>query len=285
MIHVNKLKKNYNSFALDCSFHVPKGYITGFIGQNGAGKSTTFKAILGLITKDYGEIEILGKDEIHFDRQQIGVVLSDSSFSGYLTITDIVPILEAMYDAFEKDKFMHYLQHFNLPLNKQLKEFSTGMKAKFKVIVAITHQAQLLVLDEPTSGLDVIARDEILSLLQEYMSEDENRSILISSHISSDLETLCDDLYMIDNGEIILHETIDQLLNEYAILKVTPDQFKTLDSKYILKVSKESFGYKALTNEKNYYMENYPENIIEKCSIDECISLMIKGGSYEGFIH
>ena len=278
MLKVKHLKKNYASFSLDCSLEVKPGYVTGLIGQNGAGKSTTFKAILGLIQCDGGSIEIFGQSALNEeDKQLLGVVLSDSGFSGYLTISDIIPILENLYKRFDKSFFLRMVNQFELPKNKKIKEFSTGMKAKLKIIVAMSHQAQLLILDEPTAGLDVIARDELLEMLREFMEKDENRSILISSHISSDLESLCDDLYMIHNGKIILHEDTDILLSDYGLLKVNKDQYDEIDKQYILRVKKESFGYSCLTNQKQFYVENYPTITIEKGTIDEVITMMIRG--------
>lgn len=224
MLKIEHLKKNYGNFSLDCSLEVKEGCVTGLIGQNGAGKSTTFKAILGLISTDSGKIRILGKDLQNFtpeDKEQLGVVLSDSGFSGYLTIHDIIPILKNMYRKFDEKFFTEQVRRFQLPLDKQIKEFSTGMKAKLKVLVAVSHRAKLLIMDEPTAGLDVIARDELLEMLREFMEKDESLSILISSHISSDLESLCDDLYMIHQGRIILHEDTDVLLSDYALRWMT----------------------------------------------------------------
>lgn len=195
MLKIEHLKKSYESFSLDCSLEVKKGHVTGLIGQNGAGKSTTFKAILGLISFDSGTINILGKSLQDFtakDKQDLGVVLSDSGFSGYLTINDIIPIIDNLYQNFDKSFFIEQVKKFQLPRNKRIKDFSTGMKAKVKVLVAVSHNAKLLILDEPTAGLDVIARDELLEMLRDFIEKDEERSILISSHISSDLETLCD---------------------------------------------------------------------------------------------
>ena len=280
MLKIEHVRKNYDSFSLDCSLEMKSGCITGLIGQNGAGKSTTFKAILGLISIDSGTIHILGKDIKEFnekDKQKLGVVLSDSGFSGYLAIDDIIPILKNLYNDFDSPFFLKQIEKFGLPRNKKIKEFSTGMKAKLKVLVAISHNAKLLILDEPTAGLDVIARDELLELLREFMEQDEERSILISSHISSDLETLCDDLYMIHEGKIILHEDTDILLSDYALIKVNQKQYDTLDKQYILRSKKESYGYRCLTNQKQYYMENYPQIAIEKGTIDEVITMMIRG--------
>ena len=259
----------------DLSFRVKKGELFAFLGVNGAGKSTTFKAILGLISTDGGNITILGKDRKDFtakDKEE-----SDSGFSGYLKIKDIIPILQNMYSKFDKSLFIEQVQKFQLPMNKQIKEFSTGMKAKLKVLVAISHNAKLLILDEPTAGLDVIAREELLEMLREFLEKDEERSILISSHISSDLESLCDDLYMIHDGKIILHEDTDVLLSDYALLKVDAEQYSKLDKQFILRSKKETYGYSCLTNQKQYYMENYPKIAIEKGTIDEVITMMIRG--------
>ena len=255
------------------------GCVTGLIGQNGAGKSTTFKAILGLISTDGGNITILGKDRKDFtakDKEELGVVLSDSGFSGYLKIKDIIPILQNMYSKFDKSLFIEQVQKFQLPMNKQIKEFSTGMKRKLQIFAAITHKAKLLLLHEPTSGLDVVAREQMLTLLREYM-ETEGRSILISSHISSDLESLCDDIYMIDKGRIVLHENTDVLLDEYGLIKADEKQYELLDKQHILKVKKEQYGYSCLTDERAFYAENYPQLAIERGSVDKVITMMIKG--------
>lgn len=280
MLKIENLKKSYENFTLDCSLEVKKGYITGLIGQNGAGKSTTFKAILGLISYESGNINILGKPIQQFsakDKQKLGVVLSDSSFSGYLTINDIIPIMENLYVTFDTSFFVKQVKKFQLPQNKRIKDFSTGMKAKVKVLAAISHHAKLLILDEPTTGLDVIARDELLEMLRAFIEKDEERSILISSHISSDLESLCDDLYMIHEGKIIMHEDTDVLLSDYALIKVDEKDYIQLDKQYILRSKKECFGYRCLTNQKQYYIDNYPKIAIEKGNIDEVITMMIRG--------
>lgn len=280
MLRIENLHKSYGSFQLDCSMEVLQGRVTGLVGQNGAGKSTTFKAVLGLIRPDGGRIEILGKDSSQFsakEKQELGVVLSNAGFSGYLTIKDIVPVMDSLYARFDRAFFLEQVRRFGLPDSQKIKEFSTGMKAKLKVLTAISHRAQLLILDEPTAGLDVVARDELLELLRAFMEQDEDRGILISSHISGDLETLCDDIYMIHEGKIILHEDTDLLLDDYAVLKVDEEQYRTIDKRYILRSRKESFGYSCLTNQKRFYSENYPKVAILKGSIDEVIMMMIRG--------
>lgn len=280
MLKMEHVRKNYESFSLNCSLEVKSGYVTGLIGKNGAGKSTIFKMILGLIAKDSGRIRLFDKEVQTLndkEKQQLGVVLSDSGFSGYLTIHDILPILDHLYEHFDKSFFVKQIQRFGLPQNQKIKEFSTGMKAKLKILTAISHQAKLLLLDEPTAGLDVTARDELLDMLREFMEQDESRSILISSHISTDLETLCDDLYMIDEGKIIFHEDTDILLSDYALLKVTPQQYTNMDKRYILKYKKETYGYNCLTNQKQYYLENEPNIAVENGTIDDVITMMSGG--------
>ena len=274
---LENVKKKYKTFELNLSMTLEPGTITGLIGRNGAGKSTTFKAILGLIKLTDGKVLIDGKQPQELkeaDKENIGVVLSDSGFSGYMTVKDVIATMAAMYKKFDKANFTTKCEHFNIPMNQKMKEFSTGMKAKLKVLLAMSHGAKLLILDEPTSGLDVVVRNEILDMLREYM-EDEENSILISSHISSDLEGLCDDVYFIENGQIIMHEETDTLMDAYGILKVTPEQYEKLAQEYILCTKKDKYGYTCLTNQKQYFMENHPDIVIEKSEIDEIITLML----------
>lgn len=279
MLKVEHVKKTYNDFSLDVSMEVKTGYITGLIGANGAGKSTTFKAILNLLKTEEGRIYVFGKENTQLttqDKELIGVVLADSGFSGYLSIKELLPVLNQLYVAFNKEAFVELCKKFQLPLDKKIKEFSTGMKRKLQIIAALSHDAKLLILDEPTAGLDVTAREDVLDMLRAYMEQDE-RAILISSHISSDLESICDDFYVIDNGKIVLHEETDSLLDNYAILKVTEEQYEIMDKTYILKKKKEGFGFSCLTNEKQFYYENYPDIVIEKGTIDELLLIMIRG--------
>lgn len=281
MLKIEGLKKHYGTFQMNCSLEVKPGQITGLVGENGAGKSTLFKVVLGLISYEDGEIQILGKspaDLSEEEKERLGVVLSESGFSGYLKGKDILAILVRLYPKFKKEKFLQMCEKYQIPLDKFIKDYSTGMRAKLNLLIAMTHQADFLMLDEPTSGLDVGAREEMLNLLREYMEEDPNRSILISSHISSDLEHLCDDLYLIHQGEIVLHEEMDTLMENYAILKVSEEQEQTLDKSYILKEKKETFGFLCLTDQRAYYQENHPQIIVEKCSLDQVILIMTGGG-------
>lgn len=276
MIKLENVTKSYASFNLNVSLEVLKNRITGIIGQNGAGKSTTFKLMLGLVEKDSGSITICGSSYTKEVAQNVGVVLADSGFSGYLTIQDLIPIQKALFTNFDESYFIKQCEKFGLPRNKKIKEFSTGMKVKLKVIVAMSHHASLLILDEPTSGLDVVARDEVLELLRDFMLC-EDHSIVISSHISSDLESLCDDLYMIHDGNIVLHEDTDVLLSDYAVLKVTAEEYVSLDRSHVLRFKKEKYGYRLLVKQKQFYVDNYPNISIENSSIDDVLYMMIRG--------
>lgn len=279
MLKMTSVKKNYKDFTLDCTLEIKSGYVTGLVGRNGAGKTTAFKSVLGLISVDGGEIEIFGKKFSDFkskDKEKIGVLLSDSGFSGELKVKDIIPVLSAVYSQFDKEDFLKKCKQMKLPLNKKIKEFSTGMKARLKLIIAITHNADLLILDEPTAGMDVMAREDIIDMLREYMEQGE-RAILISSHISGDLEGLCDDIYMIDNGKIILHQDTDVILSSYGILKLRDEEYRKLDKSHILKIKKENFGVSCLTDEKQFYLDNYPGIVVERGGIDSVITMMIGG--------
>lgn len=281
MIKIANIKKKYDGFMLDCSLEVKPGCITGLIGKNGAGKSTTFKAIMGILNIDDGELTVLGEKVMpgantlsKETKTLMGVAMPYSGFSTIFTLKDANDILAKSYKAHDKAKFVEMCRRLDLPMNKKLSDFSTGMQAKAKVAMAMCHEAKLLILDEPTSGLDVVARGEIIDMIRDYMRDD--RAVLISSHISTDLESLCDDIYMIDNGRIIVHEDTDVLLSKYGVLKYTKQQAKDIDKSYILSEREETFGYVALTNEADFYKENYPEVIIEKGKIDDLL-LMIGG--------
>ena len=282
MVELTNVQKNYGNFRLNMSLDLPAGKVSGLVGRNGAGKSTVIKAILGLISTDGGNAVVLGKAPRELtakDKEMIGVAFSDSGFSSYLCINDIIRILRNSYTNFDEKYFRDYCERNNMPMDKRIKEFSTGMNAKLRVLTAITHGARLLILDEPTSGLDVVARNEVLDMLRNYLAEDTGRALLISSHISTDLEGLCDDIYMIHNGEIIFHEDTDVIMGEYAVLKLSPESYSKIDKQYILKTKKESFGYSCFTNQRQFYAENYPEIIIEGGSIDELIIMMSEGGA------
>ena len=253
MIKMQNVRKTYPGFDFELSLEIPEGRITGLIGKNGAGKSTAIRLMLGLVKAESGTIELFG------------------------TIAEVKKILAKMYPEFDETWFMRECRELRLPEGKQLKEFSNGMKAKLRVLTALSHKAQLLILDEPTAGLDVEARNEILDLLRDYAAEDENRTILITSHIASDLEHLCDDIYLIHGGKQLLHEETDVILEQYGLIKADEAQYAALDKEYLLGSRKEPYGYACLTNDRKYYEENVPGLVVERAGIDEVI-LMMTGG-------
>lgn len=280
VLTLDHVEKQYGDFSLEVSLDVQEGRVTGLIGQNGAGKSTTFKAILGLIFENSGHVEIFGKPKERLslaDRQRIGVVLGESGFNEELTIPQVAQIMKNFYKKFEEKGFLTKCEKSRLPMDRRLKDFSTGMKARLKVLAATSYEAQLLILDEPTAGLDVVARDAVLDLLRAYMEEDPKRSILISSHISQDLEGVCDDLYMIHEGRIILHEDTDVLLGNYGLIKADERQYEGLDKEYLLCERRTGFGYECLTAHRDFYLENYPGLVVEKGTIDRVITMMTGG--------
>lgn len=277
LLRLEHVQKTYDTFALDVSIQIEEGKISGLIGANGAGKSTTIKAILGLIQTDSGTIERFGKQGKMIsvsEKQKIGTVLSENTFSMMLNVTQIANILNNVYPHFEKEIFLRKCEAYKLPLTQELKEFSTGMKAKLKLLSALCHNASLLLLDEPTVGLDAITRNELLNELRAYMKDD--KGILISSHISSDLEGLCDDLYFMKDGKIVLHEDTDLLLSSYGILKVSKEQYRNLDRKYILAEQQDVYSTILLTNERQFYLDNYRDIVVEKSSIDDVMLLLLK---------
>lgn len=282
MLSLKQVKKSYETFSLDVSFDIHPNEVVGVIGRNGAGKSTTFKAILNLIHSDSGTITLFDKPVGKLqpnDKQKIGVSLLNTGFSETFTPVQISTIMSAFYPDFEPTKFLNKLKARSLPIEKPIKDYSTGMQALFKVLLALSYQATFLILDEPTTGLDVVVRQQIIELLQDYMNQQHDRSILISSHISSDLEKLCDRLIMIDGGRIILQDTTDALLADYGILKVTPEQYQQLDQKYLETVKPTNYGYACFTKQVAYYRENFPGIAIDQGSIDNLILFLTEGDS------
>lgn len=279
-IELQNLSKKYKDFELkNISFNVPQGCIVGLIGENGAGKTTTIKSILN-ITKSEGTIKIFGEDIRKNEKkikEKIGVVLDDSFLSEYLTPKQINSIMKDIYSTWEESKYIELLKQFNLPLNKLIKEFSSGMKMKLKIVVAISHNPQILILDEPTSGLDPVVRNEILDIFRKYIEEDETRSILLSSHITTDLEHISDYIIFIEKGNIVFNMPTPELLENYGIIKCSKDDFLKIDSKDYIRYKKEKYQYEVLTNDKNNIRKKYNITTIDKSSIEEIMLFYIKG--------
>lgn len=280
ILEVKNLCKKYEGFELkDINLKLPKGMIMGLIGENGAGKTTTIKSILNLTNTDNGEINIFGLDSKKYEKQikeDIGVVLYDSFFSEYLNPTDINKIMKKIYKNWDEKLYFKYIQDFKLPINKISKEFSSGMKMKLKIAVALSHHPKLLILDEPTSGLDPVARSEVLDIFQEFI-EDEENSIFISSHITSDLEHIADYITFINNGEIILSKTRDELLDKYGIVKCSKSEFEKIDKKDYIKFKINRYEYDVLVENKQEFKRNYDCEIIDKPTLDDIMLIYIKG--------
>ena len=233
-IELQNVSKKYKGFELkNISFNVPQGCIVGLIGENGAGKTTTIKSILN-ISKCEGIVKIFGKDNIKYEKEikeETGVVLDDSFLSDYLTAKQVNLIMREFYKTWNENKYINLLKQFNIPTDKLIKDFSSGMKMKLKIATAISHNPKLLILDEPTSGLDPVVRNEILDIFRKYIEEDETRSILLSTHITTDLEHISDYIVFIEKGKIIFDLPTDELLENYGIIKCSKEDFIRLDEK------------------------------------------------------
>ena len=279
-IEVNNLSKKYDTFELkNINFTVPKGSIVGFVGENGAGKTTTIKSILN-ITNSSGSIKILGKNIKQYEKeikQNIGVVLDDSFLSEYLTAKQINSIMKDIYNEWNENKYINYLKQFNLPINKLLKDYSSGMKMKLKIATAISHNPKLLILDEPTSGLDPVVRNEILDIFRKYIEEDETRSIFISTHITTDLEHISDYIVFIKNGEIIFNLPTIELLENYGIIKCSKEDFSKIDEQDYIRFKQEKYQYEVLTDNKENIIKKYDITTIDKPSIEDIMLLYVKG--------
>ncbi len=280
ILEINNLSKKYDNFELkNVNIKLPKGMIMGFIGENGAGKTTTIKSILNIVNRDSGGIKIFGLDNIENEvkiKEDIGVVLDDSFLSEYLNPTDINKIMKNIYKNWDEKLYFKYIEDFKLPKDKISKEYSSGMKMKLKIAVALSHHPKLLILDEPTSGLDPVARSEILDIFQDFI-QDENKGIFVSSHITSDLEHIADYITFINDGEIIFTKTRDELLENYGIVKCTEEDFKKIDKKDYIKYKKNRYEYDVLIENKYEFKKNYDISVIDKPSLEDIMLIYIKG--------
>lgn len=280
ILEIKDLCKRYADFELkNVNIQLPKGTIMGFVGENGAGKTTTIKSILNIIKRDSGEIKVFDLDNIKDEKkikENIGVVLDDSFLSEYLNPTDINKIMKDIYKNWDEKLYFKYIKEFKLPEQKISKEYSSGMKMKLKIAVALSHHPKLLILDEPTSGLDPIARSEILDIFQDFI-QDEEHGIFVSSHITSDLEHIADYITFINNGEIVFTKTRDELLDNYGIVKCTEEQFKTIKKDDYIKYKKNKYEYDILIEDKHEFKKKYDFSIIDKPNIEDIMVIYIKG--------
>ncbi len=277
---VSGLKKKYQEFTLsDITFEVPQGTIVGLIGENGAGKSTIINTVLGLTHKDGGSVTILGKPEQEIDfatRNQIGVVFDSNNFPNGLTPRKLNKLLKNVFLSWDEDMYFTTLEKISLPTNKKIKTFSKGMKMKLSIAASISHHAKLLILDEATSGLDPIVRDDILDMLLDFVQDEEN-SILVSSHITSDLEKIADHIVFIHDGCLVFSKSKDELLESYGIVKCGTAQFDALDKRDIISYRKQDYEWQVLVADRNMAKKKYPNTVIVPATIDEIMLLYIKG--------
>ncbi len=277
---VNGLTKQYKDFTLDgVSFAVPCGTIVGLVGENGAGKSTTMNAILGLIQKDAGTIEIFGKQDAQIDnavRNRIGVVFDGNNFPDVLTARQLSNIFKKLYDEWDEGEYFALLQKISLPLDKKIKEFSKGMKMKLSIAVALSHHSQLLILDEATSGLDPVVRDDILDMFLDFV-QDEGHSILVSSHITSDLEKVADYIVFIHQGKVVFVKPKDELRYQYGVLRCGKAQFEEIDRADLVAWRRQDYEWEVLVADREAARRKYPKAVVDPATIDEIMLLYVKG--------
>lgn len=278
-IEVKKLNKKFSNFQLkDISFKLPKGYIMGFVGPNGSGKTTTISLILNMLNKDSGKILLFGKDNLISEdvlKQDIGVVFDSSFYVDSWTIEDVEKANALFYKEWNHNTFEEMINRFELPKKQKISVFSKGMQMKLMLSCAFSHNAKLLILDEPTSGLDPVTRNELLELLQEYIKDGE-KSVLFSSHITTDLESICDYITFINKGNIIFTGSMEDFLNKYRVIKgKLKDLTKELE-KEIIGIRKSHVGFEGLiTTDKANLTKGF---IIEKAKIDNIIIALSKVG-------
>ena len=279
-IEVKGLTKKYQLFKLDdVSFTVPGGTIVGLIGENGAGKSTTLKCILNLIRRDGGEITLLEEDNVKDERlvkEDIGVVLDETGFHDTLTADMVGNVLSRIYQKWDKNLFQELLKRYDLPRNLFLKEFSKGMRMKLAIAAALAHHPRLLILDEPTSGLDPVVRDEILDEFFAFI-KDEDHAILMSSHITTDLEKVADSIVYLHKGKVLLQGEKDELLERYGKLLCSKEQLAQVDKTLLGGVRENQFGCEALVKDRSELKRRYPDLTVDPVSLDDIMVLTVKG--------
>lgn len=277
---IKGLTKTFDNFKLNnINMVIPKGSIMGLIGENGAGKTTLIKCILNLIKKDNGNINVLDFDIDNSDgiyKEYIGVVFDECLFNEIYNSKDINKIFKGIYKNWNESEFFSYIKKFNIDEKKKIKEYSKGMKMKLSIAVALSHNAKFLILDEAMSGIDPIVRNEILDIFMDFIQNDEN-SILISSHITSDLEKICDYITFIHNGEIFASRNKDLFIEEYGILKCGNDEFQNIDKEDILSVRKNNFNVEILVDKKYKMKNKYKNFIIDNVTLEDIMMFVIKG--------
>lgn len=280
VIELKNVKKDYGDFVLDnVSFSVPTGSVCGFIGQNGAGKTTTIQIILDAIKRDGGEVYVFGKninDGMAELKEDIGVVFDEMGFHDFLTPKQINTVMKNIYKNWDEDAFFDYLKKFSLPAKKECGKFSRGMRMKLQIATAMSHKAKLLIMDEPTSGLDPIVRNEIIQIFREFVIE-EDHSILLSSHITTDLEKIADEVVFIDAGRIVLSGNKDEIIEKHGILRCKKDEVKEISDSLIVDVEVSSMGAEILVNDKKAASKLYPGMVIDEAGLEQIMIHYVNG--------
>lgn len=280
-IEIRNLVKNYgDKFTLgEINLDIPSGIIIGLIGENGAGKTTLIKSILNIIRLDKGNIKIFEKEVKKNEceiKENIGVVLDNMFFPELLMPKDINSIMKEVYKNWDEQLFNKYLSEFKLKNNQSIKSMSKGMRKKLEIATALSHHPKLLILDEPTSGLDPVVRNEVLDIFLDFI-QDEEHTILLSTHITSDLEHIADKIIFINQGKVVLDQSRDDLLDNYGILKCDVDKFDTISKDDIIAYKKNKYDYEILINDINKIKKKYKDFIVDKITLEELMVLMIKG--------
>ncbi|MCH5280800.1 MAG: ABC transporter ATP-binding protein [Lachnospiraceae bacterium] len=283
-IEISGLRKCYDGFTLDdISFDVPKGSIMGFIGQNGAGKSTTMKAILNIIKTDGGSIKLLGmdhsKDEAQI-KECIAAVFDECPFHDSFKAKQINILFRGLYQNWDEKQFFDYLDRFHLPRKKKIGEFSKGMKMKMQIAAALSHKARLLIMDEPTTGLDPVVRNEILDVFREYLN-DENNSILLSSHITSDLDKIADCVTFIDNGKLLLTGYKDEILESHGLMKCSKEDYNEIDPGDIISARINEYSVDIMVSDREKMSKKYSGILIEKTNLEEIMLFYVNRSKKE----
>ena len=280
-IEIKDLTKKYDGFTLDSiSFAVPKGCIMGFIGQNGAGKTTTIRALLNIIKTDGGTINMLGLDHIKDEytiKEQIAAVFDEIPFHESFNAHQVNIMFRGLYSNWNEQQFFSYLDRFSLPRKKKIAKFSKGMKMKLQIATALSHGAKLLIMDEATTGLDPVVRNEILDIFREYI-QDEDHSVLMSSHITSDLEKIADCVTFIDRGKVLLTGFKDEILERHAVMKCTKADFEAIPDETYVSARVNAFGAEVMVADVSTAKRQYPDGTFDRTTLEEIMLFYVNQG-------
>ncbi len=284
ILEVSNLSKSWPGFKLDqVSFSIPRGHIVGFIGPNGAGKTTTIKLIMNLMCKDSGQIQVFGQDHIRFQKQirdRIGFVYDEGYFYELLDIVLIKQLIAPFYSRWDEKAFQYYVSAFQIPVKPKFKDLSRGEKMKFSLALALSHNAELIIMDEPTSGLDPVFRNELLDILADLI-QDESKSILFSTDITSDLQRIADYICFIHQGNIVFHEDIDTVLNQYMVVKGPKEVLNEATRPLFIGIREHAFGFEAMSQETGEVSRLMGDRVkLEKANLEDIMLYTVRGSSH-----